>query len=126
MTDHTTCNSADLAVTRGRTRDTPNDRTLDASFGLSGRRKGKSENGGANDKSLHGSLQNVVLRTIADGHLRSDSGRRAGRTSASGSPTDERERIPKHAKPPTWPLQLPMATRLRFGPASVRSPEALF
>src|ERR1700688_5270279 len=96
MTDHTTCNSADLAVTRGRTRDAPNDCTLDASLGLSGRRKGKSENGGANDKSLHGSLQNVVLRTITGGHLRSDSEQRARRTPASCSPTDESERIPKH------------------------------
>ena len=72
-TDHATSNSADLAVTGDRTRDTPNGCTLDASLGLGGRRKRKSENGGANDKSLHGSLQNVVLRIIAGGHLRSDS-----------------------------------------------------
>src|ERR1700724_823186 len=115
MTDHTTCNSADLAVTRGRTRDTPNDRTLDASFGLSGRRKGKSENGGANDKSLHGSLQNVVLRTIAGGHLRSDSERRTRkifprtyvgstgwRTSLEGTPWATPGPRPSRPASPRW------------------------
>ena len=32
----------------------------------------------------------------------------------------------RSTKPPTRPLQLPMATGIRSGPASVRSPEALF
>jgi hypothetical protein len=56
-TDYATGNSADFAVTGDWTRGTPDDCTLDASLGLGGGRKGKSENRGANEKSLHGSLQ---------------------------------------------------------------------
>jgi hypothetical protein len=40
------------------------------------------------------------------------------------SPANERERIPKHTKPPTQPLQLPMRTGIQFEQASVRLPES--